>query len=105
MKIRVMSETDSSVVLVVEEEENENQDTGDTSEVDGSEPGAGDTSGIDSSGIDGDGEDVVSAAQVVDSRPFLTTPLDDYTVTEGMLLILVVMSGLLAVVRLFGGRR
>ena len=28
---------------------------------------------------------------VVDDRPFMTTPLDDYTVTEGLLLMILVI--------------
>ena len=28
---------------------------------------------------------------IVDDRPFMTTPLDDYTVTEGLLLLILVI--------------
>lgn len=28
---------------------------------------------------------------IVDERPFMTTPLDDYTVTEGLLLLIVIL--------------
>ena len=28
---------------------------------------------------------------IVDDRPFMTTPLDDYTVTEGLLLLILVV--------------
>ena len=31
------------------------------------------------------------AVTVVDHRPFLSTPLDDYTVSEGLLLLIVVI--------------
>ena len=37
-------------------------------------------------------------------HPIMTTPLDDYSVTEGLLLILVVFVGLAAVIALFRGR-
>ncbi len=37
-------------------------------------------------------------------RPFLTTPLNDYSVTEGLLLVLLILTGLAAVLALFRGR-
>ena len=50
-------------------------------------------------------EPVESAAEtVVDARPIMTTPLNDYTVSEGYLFIIAILLCFTAIISIFRGR-
>lgn len=51
-----------------------------------------------------DTSEVLEVDSTLDNRHLLTTPLDDYTVTEGLLLLAVVFLALGGIVALFRGR-
>lgn len=125
MKIRIFYDDDSSVIAEVgEDEENESELAEST--VDSS---SGDDSGTVDDALGGDGDISASVnGAVMDStldagvvevllselieilskepeeRSFMDTPLDDYTVTEGLLLLILVFSVIGVVVSAFRGR-
>ena len=108
MRIRAVFFDDSSIVLNLGGEDDES-----TTSVDSSEGDAGSSSAVGSDSGDSDSSLVddslslsVSDASIVDTeqRPLLSTPLDDYTVTEGLLLLAVIFMALFGVVAFIRGR-
>lgn len=110
MKTRFRFLDDSSVILEEPEdesiEEGANDGMEDTSDSSDTSLG-GDTSGSD--GTDSDSSAVGEpepgmVQQDIQLRPLFDTPLDDYTVTEGLLLLLLVVVAVSAIVSLIRGK-
>lgn len=116
MRIDFILYDESTVILETEGEGDEQasssvapgSDVPDVSEG-ADEHGAGDVSGVDdTSAASGDDDSSEIGQLVVDvtaePRPLMSTPLDDYTVTEGLLMLLVIFAGLFGIISLFKGR-
>lgn len=103
MKTRIIFLDDSSV-SVVEVDENEDSSVVDSTPGNEESEVGGDSSIGDTSDTGGDGD--ASSMAVISSadRPLLTTPLDEYTVTEGLLLLCVIFGALAALLAFFKGR-
>lgn len=113
MKIRIFYDGDSGVIAeVLEGDEDESTTSTPESEQASSvaESAVDSSAVIDSSVVDdsggGDDSGVLSPASesASSNRPFMDTPLNDYSVTEGLLLLVLVFAVIGVVIAAFRGR-